>query len=662
MIQFNEEEIQNFKNRLKKNDAILSYLKEKVNELVKSGIKIPKEAMATWAHYYYCPKHSVSLNFNINNCEQHLCPVDGEILIGEPYTGAWWRILNDLNAKGCHYFGLLYIFTNDDKYLKLAEEILVEYARNYPTYEVHGNIPYNGPGKANSQTICDALWITELAYGYDLIKDALSLDVTVFIEKSLFKCCAEFLKEHRSNQIHNHEVIIAAAIGIIGILLKRKDLISFAVDEKYGLKYQLQNAVLKDGFWFEGSISYHGFALYGFFTFEKFACNTNLGLLKLPNYREMLKFPFKLMEPDLTFPSLNDGFYANGIAHMEYHYEFAYRLYGDKEFGWYLNKCYKDNNRNNNIEAFLYGVEELPPMEEITLGNYHNEQGSGITVLRGTMDKYLLFKHAPYGGEHDHYDRLGISFLAYGKRISPDLGTTGYGAILHYDYYKNTGSHNTVIINEDNHAPATTKILKYEVEDNSILIDAKTSWDNTYEPLDSYTRVQWNTKSYEGVTMRRTIKWCDNYFIEVFRVSGVKNKTIDWVFHVAGELKDSFKLCKYEGLFSEKAPFKYIENIKVQKPLDTVKSTFIIEDIEFNLYSYCKGSNVFYGKAPDNPSTKKISYIINRVMGLEAIFVNVFEVCKENEGFIDSVAFDINTDEICVTIEERNGNINSFYI
>jgi hypothetical protein len=48
---------------------------------------------------------------------------------------------------------------------------------------------------------------------------------------------------------------------------------------------------------------------------------------------------------------------------------------------------------------------------------------------------------------------LDISYLAYGKRISPDLGTTGYGAVLHYDYYKNTGSHNTVNIGEENQSP-----------------------------------------------------------------------------------------------------------------------------------------------------------------------------------------------------------------
>ncbi len=114
------------------------------------------------------------------------------------------------------------------------------------------------------------------------------------------------------------------------------------------------------------------------------------------------------------------------------------------------------------MEAFIYGVDELPPCSHLSK-NYHVKEGlSGNTFLRGSNGRYLLFKHDSYGGEHDHYDRLDISYLAYGKRIAPDLGTTGYGALLHYDYYKNTGSHNTVMIGEENQAPVNAVLKRYE--------------------------------------------------------------------------------------------------------------------------------------------------------------------------------------------------------
>ncbi|HBC99230.1 MAG TPA: hypothetical protein DC053_07525 [Lachnoclostridium sp.] len=136
-----------------------------------------------------------------------------------------------------------------------------------------------------------------------------------------------------------------------------------------------------------------------------------------------------------------------------------------------MNQLYERESRDN-LEAFVYGADVLPQCT-VDFDNYHVEAGQpGCTVLRGKNGRYLLLKHDRYGGEHDHYDRLDISYLAYGKRISPDLGTTGYGAVLHYDYYKNTGSHNTVNIGEENQSPVLGKLTRYEEIDGIIYVEA----------------------------------------------------------------------------------------------------------------------------------------------------------------------------------------------
>ena len=38
-------------------------------------------------------------------------------------------------------------------------------------------------------------------------------------------------------------------------------------------------------------------------------------------------------------------------------------------------------------------------------------------MLYGSDDRYFAFKALPYGGEHDHYDRLALSFKAFGKNL-----------------------------------------------------------------------------------------------------------------------------------------------------------------------------------------------------------------------------------------------------
>ncbi|HEY5560700.1 MAG TPA: hypothetical protein VIK72_02920 [Clostridiaceae bacterium] len=65
--------------------------------------------------------------------------------------------------------------------------------------------------------------------------------------------------------------------------------------------------------------------------------------------------------------------------------------------------------------------------------------------------------------------------------------------------------------------------------------------------------------------MRRIILWCDEYFIEVCRVECEKENIIDWVLHVAGELVSSSKMKNFQGVFSNKKPFKYLKKVKLWK-------------------------------------------------------------------------------------------------
>lgn len=658
MIQFTQEEIAILRDKAKKHGNIIDRLKADTQVLVDFDITIPDRGIATWTHYYYCPEHSVMLKFDIRNRHEHVCPVDGKVFTGEPYDGAWWRIVNGKNAKGCYELGLLWLLKGDKKYLELAKTILIRYAQYYPGYEVHGAIPHNGPGKATNQTLTEAGWIQQLACGYDLIKDQLTDEEVNFIENNLFTVCAEFLVEHRTPQIHNHEVVISGAIGILGILLGREDFVDFAVKSRYGLLYQLENAVLKDFLWFEGTVHYHFFALKAFLQYEKFARKTPYTLVNYPYYREMLKFPLKIVQPDFSLPLLNDVRYDVAAKDLMDIYEFPYMIYGDEEFAWAMNKVYKEKNTDS-LETFLYGKDEMPAVQDRKLETYHNADGSGITVFRGNNDRYLLVKHGPFGGEHDHYDKLGICFSAFGNPILSDFGTTGYGAKMHYDYFKNTGTHNTVVINEENQAPVNGRVLRYEERNGQYLLDVEAKWDGDFSGLDSHTRVEWDEESYLGVTMRRIILWCGEYFVEVFKVSGVKNRTIDWVTHVSGNLVEKLLIEEYKGVFSTRKPFKYLKGMRNLQASGIIKNVWSLEKCDFTVYSVCTGHNtVYYGEGPDNPSIRDVSYMINRVVGNDAVFINVLEAHPKGNPVIHGVTADTDEGSVKISLITQNGRVN----
>lgn len=94
-------------------------------------------------------------------------------------------------------------------------------------------------------------------------------------------------------------------------------------------------------------------------------------------------------------------------------YEFAYGYYGDWEFAWVLNQTETLTGKDV-VESFLYGKEIVPTTENFKLKDYHNAEGSGLTVLRGDNKRYLLFKHSPFGGKL----KSSAGFLAYQDSFS----------------------------------------------------------------------------------------------------------------------------------------------------------------------------------------------------------------------------------------------------
>lgn len=679
MIQFTEREILHLQEKAKQQLEVVERLKEDVKEVMEGPMMVPKTGIANWALYYYCPKCSVELELDPKEPYAHRCPSCGQILTGEPYDSSWWGLINSRNYSACFQMALIYLLTNEEAYAKKAAAIMLEYARYYKDYEVHGDIPYNGPGKAGAQTLDEANFLRTFAMTYDLLSDYIAEEEKASIREGMLLPGAAFLVEHRHNQLHNHEVIINSAIAIIGLIFGREDYIQFAVYEKYGILYQLEHAMLPNHMWFEGAFGYHFYALTSFFAYEKFALHTPHSHIKHPNYKAMMELLFSYLEPGFRIPMLNDTNYHHNNSSL-YLFEFAYREIGGEKLLYILNKLYEEQKRDN-LEAFIYGVDELPSCD-LPLTNYHTPVGTfGHTILRGSNDRYLLFKHDSYGGEHDHYDRLAISYLAYGKRIAPDLGTTGYGALLHYDYYKNTGSHNTVAIGGENQAPVNCRLNRYEEKGDVIYVEAEADWTAPYEMPDSFTIVQWKEENYRSVRMKRKIAWADTYFAEVFTVEGAPAELpIDWIFHVSGTCltkADGEKL----GVLSDKKPYKHIHDVQElcakaacgaadlcssagnaeKKSTDsqnkTEKIEYLDEGIHTAVYSMRGEQQILLGMGPNNPSISEICYLIERRYGKNAVYAHVI---ASDDGIspIQDVQFEIGNDgcgEILVT--ETDGSV-----
>ena len=647
MIRFTKDEISSFQSR-KDKDGIMSLLKEKASAFSCHKLNIPEKGIADWSHYYYCPDCSVMLVFDPESPSDHVCPKCGKHFSDEKKNGAWWRLMNSYNEERANINAEIYLLSGNKGSLNEVVSIIKGYAKYYPDYKEHGNIPYNGPGKLNAQTLDEANFLRNLAYAYDLVSDSINEEDKEYIESRLFRVGIEFLKRNRHSQIHNHEVICNGAIGVLALILDDKESLDFALYGKYGLKYQLSHGILDDGFWFECSTAYHFYAFQNFMLYEKFAKNTAYSNLSDPNYRKMLLSILRLEKSDGSFPLLNDCHPNQGERDGYNLYEFAYKVWRDEDILRELNGKYTKERRLSR-ESFFYGVESLPEVkEQKKYKDLIGESGLGASVIR-KGELYLLFRHGPYGGEHDHYDRLSFSYYFDNVPVSIDMGTTGYGALLHYDYYKNTATHNTVSIDCKNQAPSRGEILEFSEKDGRTRVKAKVDWTGSYQMPDSFTIKEWDDDAYKNARMTRLLDIGKDFIFDVFRVDlDSDGHEIFYSMHFHGTrpyLDDSVPV---ENPFYEK-PLKHISSCKKATECK-FHSSYSNSGISTDVYSFVPNGEILLATGPDNPSSSSMSYIIGKRCGRSAVFASVI-ASAHNKSHVENVTFSLEGGKISASVE-----------
>lgn len=632
MTLFSEQDIARFRARLKEDDSILEGLRKGCEPVVRFGVKVPRTGVATWDHYFACPEDSTRLVYDYALDRDFRCPKCGQVYNGEPYLGAWWRCTNGVSCGTAWQGALLWALNGEESYRALSEAILAAFADNYPNYEEHGGIPYNKPGRMNAQALCEASCFQRLAMAYDLVKDTIAPAERRRIEENLFVPGARLLMKNRTNQLHNHEVIVDAGVGMIGLAIGREDFIDFAVNSPYGLRYQLEHGLLDDDLWFEATFHYHFFALLSFMAYEKMALGTKWSLLGMPQYRRMYRMPLRALQPDYGLPRLGDGGAGSFFQAMAGHYEFAYRAYGDPAFAAILNAVYARYPRAG-LEPFLFGKDGIEPASMPPLEDYHNDRGSGLTIMRGRdRRQYLLFRHGRFGGEHDHYDKLGLHYMVDEHEVMPDLGTVLYGAPQHYGYFKNTFTHNTVCIDAQNQPPCDGYTARYEKRDGETLVEGRADWRGAPPQLDSFTIRQWDEAAYAGVRMERTILHRDEYFLEAFRVRGAAGRQVDWIIHPVGQCAEQEAEKRLVDL-GRTEPVRYMKNARGFNAEGLVASAWEGPAGRFTVWSACSSPSLgIYAEGLDNPPTSDLTYFIRRCAPAEddVVFAAVF--CLAREG------------------------------
>ena len=437
----------------------------------------PPDEPAGYYHDYFCPHHATELHFDPNQSRVHRCPVDGQLLAGRRFDAAWRFGANLLLGRMAVLLALRWRLSGDAACLRRAAAILTGYARRYPHYPVdsHGTARGDGRGKATYQSLDEATLVVRLARCHDLVAAHLADVDRQIVERDLFGQAIAHIDEQRFRRVHNiecwHVAALAAAATVTGNDAVREQ----AVHGEFGFHHQVEAGTYRDGMWWEGSSSYHYYTLAALLNTAAFIRARDADWQAPERFAAMLAAPVTLVLPDGRLPASNDcwassslfGEVCHGVPPTAALYEMA--------AGWWPQPLYQDllaaiyrRGARDSEEALLHGPDAVHAAAGA--GSLSRPRSgvlphSGFAMVRSddTLDRQslALLKYGPHGGAHGHPDKLAISLYARGEPATADLGTQGYGIHLHGKWYRQTVSHNTVLVSGRAQPPATGNLRHF---------------------------------------------------------------------------------------------------------------------------------------------------------------------------------------------------------
>lgn len=519
---------------------------------------------------------------------QTIAEVDAEIATGidvpipKDMAGGYTHERHKRNWFMMQKAGALYQITEEKKYAIYVRDMLLQYAKMYPTLPLHPTNRSYATGKIFWQCLNDSNWLVYVSQAYDCIYNFLTAGERKHLEEDLFRPYADFLSTGNPkffNRIHNHSTWGNAAVGMIGLVMNDKELVDRAlyglnIDannknerdndgglirpdglKKAGFLAQLDGSFSPDGYFTEGPY-YLRYAIFPFLQFGKSLANNRpeLGIL---TYRDSIlkKAVYALLyqtdKNGLFFP-INDS--QKGMSwnarEVIMAVDLAYQHYGEDPM--LLSVAQKQGKVILDEAGFMVARDLAKglakPMHQKSIAYRDGADGKqgGVGILRNSTaidnELCLVMKYSEQGMGHGHFDKLSYSLYDETGEIMQDYGAArwvnidqkGGGRYLKENntWAKQSIAHNTLVINETSHYNGDIKIgekyhpdlFYFNGEGNVQVISAKSK--NAYP----------GSELHRTMILLRDESFRHPILLDVFRASSETNSQFDLPIWFQGHL------------------------------------------------------------------------------------------------------------------------------
>ncbi|MDR2511767.1 MAG: heparinase II/III family protein, partial [Bacteroidales bacterium] len=519
--------------------------------LTKDGVETIKKSLGKY------PLFEKSYNEAFTEVEQNI--KDGiQVPIPKEAGGGYTHEKHKANYNAMYKAGILWQVTGNKKYAEFVKEMLMQYAKIYPSLSIHPEgSNSSSPGKLFWQSLNDAVWLVNAIQAYDCIYDFCSAKERKTIESELFRNAAKFNMEDCYkvfNQIHNHGAWNVAGVMMTAFVLRDAEMLEKCYygsnkDGKTGF-YALVNGLYSpDGYYIEGP--YYLRYAYWPFGLTATVIENNQPEKQIFAYKDsvLLKAPLALLQmtdPTGHFLPFNDAIREKAWTSQEVisAVDIAY-LHTQNTDLLYVAKIQDFVMLSKEGIAVAKAIAEGKASKDFSRksillrdGTQGNEGGVGILRSGEGKDQLsLVMKYGVYGMEHGHFDKLTMMLYDQNKSIFNDYGAVRYlnieqkrgGRYLpeNKTWGKQTIAHNTVTVD-----------MACQYKGNAKTADDKHSESYYFDASNPNLQVMsaYDSTANQGVTMQRTMAMADNFIIDIFRLKSDKKHIYDLPFYYSGTL------------------------------------------------------------------------------------------------------------------------------
>lgn len=484
-----------------------------------------------------------------------------EVPVPRDPGGGYTHEQHKRNYKTIYNAGTLYRLTGQRAYADFAREMLLAYARLYPSLGTHpaSQAESQTPGRLFWQALNDCVWLVHAVQGYDAIRDTLNTADRRAIDENVFRRMTRFLVEETPrnfDRLHNHATWAVAGVGLTGYVLRDRERVDKALlgsekDGTAGFLRQIDQLFSPDGYYEEGPY-YQRYALAPFISFAR-AIEQNDPERRIFQYRDgvLIKAVDALIQMSYAgrlFP-INDALKDKGLDSEEIVAGIAVAYHVNRDPAL-LSIAQRQGRTVLSPEGLavaegLHATLQKPfEFHSVMLRDGPRGDRGGLAILRsgGERGQTLVMKNTAQGMGHGHFDKLSWLLYDAGSEVITDYGAVRFlnieakrgGRYLpeNETWAKQTVAHNTLVVDGRSHFGARLATaeavhptpLLFEVGNATQIVSARMAG------------------AYDGVTFTRTmavIAHPDLAFpilIDLVRAEGKRPAQYDLPLHFAGHV------------------------------------------------------------------------------------------------------------------------------